>query len=406
MSRLSLYRPFRAVLGSAKFTSRVPSGQTIRVERVKIKRANPTRRFLGTVFKVALVTQAFLVALPALFPEVEDDDEHEDDPLFIPFPFTTKKIPGRPYRGSDPEWREFVRLSKDPQSLRRVRDYVANLAFQAASSSPILAMKIGKPTRIRRYWLDIEYPVMAPPTYERSGLLVTEEELQWATVPCDPWTATIMSRVLWPQPVALGLWALGKAAAKQTALDIARYFGFATENPAGGQARPNPGTLQPLPPMQSPEVQKVLERLRQQTTRRPAEVDDPSSVSSSAATPPTAPRDKAHGAPDKPALDQSNQATPDQNSWVKEVTSSIAKAQPWETFKKTWRREFLNELKVDPVPGAFFVWGLVEIETPKACLVIDMYTWYDPKTKSYQPGTLKMRLRRVQPKMQSPVVPR
>jgi hypothetical protein len=238
------------------------------------------------------------------------------------------------------------------------------------------------------------------------SILITDEELQWVTAPCDPWTAKIMNRVLWPQPVALGLWALGKAAVQQTAQDVARYFGFASDGPPGAQARPNPGTLQPLPPSQSPEVQKMLERIRQQTTRRPAEVDDPSSVSSSAAAQPTTPRDKALGASDKPALDPSNQAGPDQNSWVQEVTTSIAKSQPWETFKKTWRREFLNELKIDPVRGAFFVWGLVEVETPKAYLVIDMYTWYDPKTKAYQPGTLKMRLRRVQPKMQSPLPPK
>jgi hypothetical protein len=71
------------------------------------------------------VATQFFLAVDSLFPDIEEGDELEEEhQLFIPFPLTMKKIPGQPYRGSDPEWREFVRLSKDPQAQRRVRGKV------------------------------------------------------------------------------------------------------------------------------------------------------------------------------------------------------------------------------------------------------------------------------------------
>jgi hypothetical protein len=35
------------------------------------------------------------------------------DDVFIPFPLTTKRLAPQPYKGTDPEWQEFVRIAKD-----------------------------------------------------------------------------------------------------------------------------------------------------------------------------------------------------------------------------------------------------------------------------------------------------
>jgi hypothetical protein len=48
-------------------------------------------------------------------------DEEEDVPLFIPFPGTTKQLKPVPYRGSDPEWQEFIKFSQDQDLAKRVR---------------------------------------------------------------------------------------------------------------------------------------------------------------------------------------------------------------------------------------------------------------------------------------------
>jgi hypothetical protein len=53
-------------------------------------------------------------------PEEELDDEIHK-PIFIPFPGTTKQLKPKPYRGSDPEWQEFIKFSKDQKLAQRVR---------------------------------------------------------------------------------------------------------------------------------------------------------------------------------------------------------------------------------------------------------------------------------------------
>jgi hypothetical protein len=53
-------------------------------------------------------------------PEKELEEE-EEKPLFIPFPGTTKQLKPQPYRGSDPEWQEFIKFSKDQELAKSVR---------------------------------------------------------------------------------------------------------------------------------------------------------------------------------------------------------------------------------------------------------------------------------------------
>lgn len=53
--------------------------------------------------------------------EWEDADEDDgEDTFVIPFPFTTKKLDPEPYAGSDPEWKEFVRISRDKQLCNKI----------------------------------------------------------------------------------------------------------------------------------------------------------------------------------------------------------------------------------------------------------------------------------------------
>lgn len=50
--------------------------------------------------------------------------------------------------------------------------FADDLAFKVrkvAEASVPLTMKTGKPLKIRRYWLDIDYPYRPPIEYRRSG---------------------------------------------------------------------------------------------------------------------------------------------------------------------------------------------------------------------------------------------
>lgn len=54
--------------------------------------------------------------------ELEEDDEEEYlEPMFLPFPGTYKELKPKPYAANDPEWRCFVKFSKDKDEAKRAR---------------------------------------------------------------------------------------------------------------------------------------------------------------------------------------------------------------------------------------------------------------------------------------------
>lgn len=69
-------------------------------------------------------TYSYLVLDPLVkaveeLPEVEvEHDDDDDDEIFIALPLTTQEVKPPPYSAKDPEWAEFVRISKD-QPLRQ-----------------------------------------------------------------------------------------------------------------------------------------------------------------------------------------------------------------------------------------------------------------------------------------------
>jgi hypothetical protein len=50
----------------------------------------------------------------------DDDDFADDDSLFIPLTWA-KKLPRSFYKGSDPEWQEFVKVSKDKARHKKIQ---------------------------------------------------------------------------------------------------------------------------------------------------------------------------------------------------------------------------------------------------------------------------------------------
>jgi hypothetical protein len=52
--------------------------------------------------------------------EDEEEEEYDDAILFLPTGFSRKK-PATFYKGSDPEWQEFVRVARDRKRVARIR---------------------------------------------------------------------------------------------------------------------------------------------------------------------------------------------------------------------------------------------------------------------------------------------
>lgn len=237
-----------------------------------------------------------------------------------------------------------------------------------------------------------------------SSILVTDEMISWATVVCDPWKAQGLQRLLWPRSSALGSWAFWTASAKQTGREVAKYFGFTSEGPSNAQTRPNPAPPNPAPPNPasppfppSPEVQKALQRIRQEATQRPEEVNSQNPMAPSEGAPPTAPstrRDKGITLSDKQASDQTKQEPPKEHSRAAVFLASLPHSEPWKQFKQMYLRQ-RGPLAVVPPRGCFRVSGLVEVRTPKVRVLVDVFAWYDPKIRTLAPGSTQLYVRRI-----------
>jgi hypothetical protein len=77
--------------------------------------------YVGISVYERLVLDPLDRALEQEMKDLPTEELEEDKPIFIPFPGTTKELKPKPYRGTDPEWKEFVKFSKDRPLQDRVR---------------------------------------------------------------------------------------------------------------------------------------------------------------------------------------------------------------------------------------------------------------------------------------------
>ncbi|KAL2022103.1 hypothetical protein VTK56DRAFT_6147 [Thermocarpiscus australiensis] len=397
MSRV--FRPLRTILGSRRLSRRLESGQVVHIERVKIKKGGSRARFLGATVKGALVLSLILYVTAPLDNADEDSDD-DDEPLFIPFPLTTKKVTQLPYRASDPEWQQFVRISKDPEWRNQIQNEAAQQVLKLTLGHPLIPAKYGKDMKLGRVWLDIDFPLRPPPVYERSGILITDEGPEWTTMPVSSRTARFLEKILWPRPAAISFWTLGTVLLKQKMMELANYLGFGAERTSIVDV-PRP----PLAASQNSEIERALGRIRQEATRRPEEVKDPSSLASPRASPTDAskPRGETLGVTGKPPLDQRSEVSAGQRSWGKDSPRSVEALTPWQRFFKTYSG--LRVPNIDfPPRGCVVVSGLVEIETSRTLLHVSVLMYYDPKTRALDQRNMHVVLRKVIPKELRPLM--
>ncbi|KXH41013.1 hypothetical protein CNYM01_05489 [Colletotrichum nymphaeae SA-01] len=175
----------------------IPSQQTVIVQRVKLSkpRFRAGTFLIGAGISLACWHIYWSTVLNPFFRHVdreyeklspaekkaldEEIAEEEAEPWFIPFPFTTKSVNQPPYKGSDPEWQEFVKLSKQK----------------------------GTQTQIRG------------------------DGLYWSTQPVDSLTVKRLQKILWPDAIAVSSWAFTSALLKQHYMDICRALGFESSKP-------------------------------------------------------------------------------------------------------------------------------------------------------------------------------
>ncbi|WQF84209.1 hypothetical protein CDEST_09223 [Colletotrichum destructivum] len=401
-----MWRFFRPRGGAASATTlaarmiapRVANQQSIIVQRVKISKPMFRARtfLLGAGISLACWHIYWSTVLNPFFRHVDreyenlsvaekkaldEEMEEETEPWFIPFPFTTKSVSQPSYKPTDPEWARFVQLSKDKEGQKQIRAHLSELVRAVVERDPGIAARCGNSVKLRRYWLDIDFPSRPPPVFVSSGLLLQDGGLYWSTQEVDSFAVWRLKKVLWPEAMALSTWAFTSTLVKQHLTEFSRALGFASSTPAHS-----------FPPVQGGNMQQKAEGPLPSANRQ---------------TPDGTPAENASHSVSKTADSRQEDGLQSggRTNFVRDT--AMAHVEGMKQITQGPVREFLRKLQQTwrqprqyPPRGCVMVSGFVECDLPKAMVLIDVWGFWDPRTKSFHPGSTILNLRRIQLKRQ------
>ncbi|KAF9872566.1 hypothetical protein CkaCkLH20_10063 [Colletotrichum karsti] len=396
-----LFRPRASAAATRALTPKVSGRETITIQRVKISKARfrPRSILIGTGISLMCLHVYWSTVLNPFFRHVDreyeslsaaekkaldEEMEEETEPWFIPFPFTTKQVSQPPYKGSDPEWQQYVKISKNKELQNHIRGDLANWVRSAVERHPTIIARCGNVVNLRRYWLDIDFPYRPPPVYYSSGLLMEDDGLYWSTQPVDSLTVNRLNKILWPEAMTVSTWAFTSALMKQHFMDITRALGFEPSKPAQPFPPPNGGN------MQRAKTERPLPSTNRQTTDgTPAENASHNVSKTSDSRQPEEPESGGR------------------TNFVRDT--AISHIEGMKQITDGPAREFRRKLaqswkptRAYPPRGCILVSGFVEIELPRGYVVVDVWGHWNPKTEMFEPRSTFMVLRRIQMKQQAP----
>lgn len=260
----------------------------------------------------------------------------------------------------------------------------------------------------------MDFPHAPPPEFERSGytppgkwllyganqrfrIEIADDYIAWTTMPVDSLTVFRIRQALWPSALTQSLWSFSKVLIKQDTAAIAGMLGI---------------QWKPQPPLEAIVAQHKKESMTEPgKPEQPA--DDPSPPTQSATRDlGETTRPDPEGAVDKPPSDvfkalakrikeadaQANQEGKDNALTPIKIHLMTALMAFRQKFAQTWR-----PAPSYPPRGSILVSGLIELDSPKAWLVMDVKAAWDPKTKEYDARSMQVVMRRFQMKKQAPL---
>ncbi|KAM0712194.1 hypothetical protein Q7P37_011288 [Cladosporium fusiforme] len=304
--------------------------------------------------------------------EEGDEDEYaEEDSTFIPMTWATK-LPRSFYKGSDPEWRAFVKFAKDKPRHKKIQDELVQMVYGGAQRHPRVGTQIGKDMKIGRYWLEIQFPDGPPQEYVRSGLEIGDDFIAWSPQRISPESHYRLNRALWPKATFDGLWATTKLFTGIHFRRLKQALGWEEVNPFSPEERFKLA-------IETMEKQKagrggssVSEKARTSPDGSPGSLVSASSAASEAQSSPKASEDRI------PLPWQIPLPLPSSDDLVSPMDFQIAKHVFLGEVMKQW-----NPKKLEPPRGSFVVQGLVEIKGSKGKMMFDVQSCYDPKEHKY-----------------------
>ncbi|RKF78719.1 hypothetical protein GcC1_053020 [Golovinomyces cichoracearum] len=312
--------------------------------------------------------------------ELPEESEEDTEPLFFPLPLTWREIKQDSYRGSDPEWQEFVKFSKQHDLAQQIRRELANIILNLAKNFSAISQNERKYTKLRRYWLDVDFPSEPPPEYVQSGIEIGDDYIALKTQPVDSMTVRRTQRALWPSTMMLCTWSFVKVVTVDFFEKIVNTIGFNTRQP--------------------PTVEQLLARHRQLMRGKSIPPQDGPSLETQLNPEGTDVAEITSRSHPK----QSQERSQDESEFeIEELLTELRQvfSRPIAAFKKTFVK-FWKEPIANPPRGCLWVSGLVEIDTSKAYVVFDVKAHWDPRTRTYDMGSITLGLRRIQLKKQAP----
>ncbi|KAI1752232.1 hypothetical protein F4782DRAFT_161494 [Xylaria castorea] len=402
--------PLRPRINPAKPKFSHSQAQAVRIHRVKFRRKRPkplnALLWAGACYVLYEGLTRVLIALvdeedlEMTEQERQELEEAAEEPIFIPFPGLTQMIEPLPYRGEDPEWQAYIKVSQDRALLDSIRESLAEIARRAISKHPVIRSKWGKDADIAKYWLDVQYPYKPPPTFVRQGLSFGGGDgITWAKQPVDTVAVFWTRQALWPSAISFSLWSFTSALMTQNAMNIAKFFGYEAQT-------------DPLATMQ-----QTIERIQQQIKKqsgKPSAVSPPlpsqGRTGDGSTTSPFPPVDeRAAGSTRTPetmgtgaGVDNAPPTVPKAKDVYTIPTVPGHTSGPWDSFRKSFIKKW-HASPAYPPRGSIRVSGLVEIDTRRAIMTVDCIAWWDPQTKKFDEKTLALSVRAIRPRTQSPL---
>ena len=252
---------------------------------------------------------------------------------------------------------------------------------RVAAKHPAIAMRCGDDLRLRRCWLDVDFPQHPPPEFERSGIEISDEAVSWVTMPVDFSTVSKIRQVLWPSALVKSFWNFTKVLCVEDSKRVAGMLGIKIDN------------------SQLQSMDQLLAR-HQQMMKTMRNKDGPSQV-------PRATGDISKSVMKVPTPVPASSEDKEPDGEDSTVQQKVAMALQRRLFSPLLAFRMKLEQTWRPAPaypprGSILLSGMVELESSKAYLVFDVKAAWDPKAKAYDTRSMQLALRRFQWKQQGP----
>lgn len=277
------------------------------------------------------------------------DEEEDEDSIFIPLGIWPTQKPREFYKGSDPEWKEFAKFSKDNDGHTRARDKLVSTLRNNVAGDKRFAQILGKVDISKgNQWLDIIFPEGPPLEYERSGLEITDEHLAWTTRTVTSRNYQRFQKAIWPEAAFWATFATMKEIAQTHYRQARQVFGIDDE---GNEGHPAPADAKKKPATPAADASSNSKRTQSKLP--------PSGSKSASAT-----------------------STTEQNAGWIDISPPSANSAALQTFMHNFTKQYRG-FKMEPPRGSVVLKGMISVVGDKGRMTFNVIAFYDPKTEQY-----------------------